>query len=75
MPTLTLEQIRLTGLEALSKTLGPVGMVRFLQQFEAGSGDYSTERHKNFPQKTVKELGEELKILRAKNSKNKKSKL
>ena len=69
MPTQTLEQIRLTGLEALSKTLGPVGMVRFLQQFETGSGDYSTNRHQNSHQKTVKELGEELKKLRAKNTK------
>lgn len=41
----TLEQIRLVGLEALSRELGPVGMVRFLQQFETGKGDYSSERH------------------------------
>jgi len=32
--TMTLEQIRLAGLEALARELGPVGMVRFLQQFE-----------------------------------------
>jgi len=25
--------------------LGPDGMIRFLQQFETGAGDYSTERH------------------------------
>ena len=31
---MTLEQIRLAGLEALSRDLGPVGLVRFLQQFE-----------------------------------------
>ncbi len=41
---LTLDEIRKAGLEALSRELGPVGMVRFLQQFETGSGDYSTER-------------------------------
>lgn len=44
--TMTLEQIRLAGLEALAHELGPVGMVRFLQQFETGKGDYSKERHK-----------------------------
>lgn len=43
--TMTLEQIRRTGLEILAHELGPVGMVRFMQQFEMGQGDYSTERH------------------------------
>ncbi|MBI5652013.1 MAG: hypothetical protein HZC40_16475 [Chloroflexi bacterium] len=42
---MTLEQIRVTGLAALLEKLGPAGMIRFLQQFETGSGDYSIERH------------------------------
>ncbi len=42
---MTLNQIRNLGMEALMKALGPVGMVRFLQQFDIGKGDYSTERH------------------------------
>lgn len=46
MQTMTQEQIRHNGLEALSRELGPVGMVRFLQQFETGSGDYSKDRHR-----------------------------
>jgi hypothetical protein len=41
---MTLEEIRKTGLEALAERLGPVDMVRFLQQFETGRGDYSAER-------------------------------
>ena len=36
--------IRKVGLEAVAKKLGPVGMVRFLQQFETGYGDYTKER-------------------------------
>jgi hypothetical protein len=40
----TLEQIRREGLAALKEHLGVAGMVRFLQQFENGSGDYATER-------------------------------
>ncbi len=44
-PMMTLEQIRITGLAALMEKLGPDGMIRFLQQFETGSGDYSTARH------------------------------
>jgi len=42
---MTLEEIREAGLKALLRELGPVGMVRFLQQFENGYGDYSVERH------------------------------
>ncbi len=42
---MTLEQIRAAGLNALARELGPVGMVRFLQLFETGKGDYTVERH------------------------------
>lgn len=37
-------QIRQLGIEALTQALGPVGMVRFLQQFDTGSGDYTRDR-------------------------------
>ncbi|MDI6770880.1 MAG: hypothetical protein QMD04_14565 [Anaerolineales bacterium] len=43
--TMSLEQIRVAGMEALARELGIVGMVRFLQQFETGHGDYSKDRH------------------------------
>lgn len=42
---MSLEQIRRTGLDALAKALGPVDLVRFLQLYETGSGDYSKDRH------------------------------
>lgn len=41
----TLDDIRRDGLDALRKRLGRAGMIRFLQQFETGAGDYATERH------------------------------
>ena len=44
--TMSLEQIRITGMEALARELGVVGMIRFLQQFETGHGNYSKDRHK-----------------------------
>lgn len=44
--TMSLEQIRVAGMEALARELGIVGMIRFLQQFETGYGDYSKNRHK-----------------------------
>ncbi len=40
----TLDEIRRQGLEALVRELGPMGMARFLQQFETGRGDYTAER-------------------------------
>lgn len=42
--TLSPSILRKRGLEALAKALGPVGMARFLQQFETGRGDYTKER-------------------------------
>ena len=55
-----LAQVRAIGLEALSKALGPVGLVRFLQQFETGSGDYTSERHEWLGETTVRDLAQEL---------------
>ncbi|HZO89401.1 MAG TPA: hypothetical protein VFB38_13810 [Chthonomonadaceae bacterium] len=57
---LTLDQIRQTGLEALARALGPVGLIRFLQQFEMGAGDYSRERHNWLPQGDVQALAAEI---------------
>jgi hypothetical protein len=54
--TLTLEQIRLTGLKALSRDLGAVGLIRFLQQFETGYGDYTAERHLWLGEQTVQDI-------------------
>lgn len=43
--TMTQEEVRKKGIKALHKELGPVGMMRFMQQFETGHGDYTKERH------------------------------
>jgi hypothetical protein len=45
--TLPMTQIEIyeAGLEVLSRELGAVGMIRFLQMFEKGKGDYTKERH------------------------------
>ena len=58
--TMTLEQIRLTGLKALSRDLGAMGLVRFLQQYEIGYGDYTTERHLWLGERTVQEIAQEI---------------
>jgi len=58
--TATLEQIRAGGLSALQRELGVVGMVRFLQQFEPGSGDYAGERQSFVDKLGVRALGERI---------------
>jgi len=40
-----LAEIRKIGLQALKEALGPVGMVRFIQLFENGYGDYTEEKY------------------------------
>ncbi len=42
---LTLDQIRRKGFAAVHRELGKAGTIRFLQQFETGSGDYARDRH------------------------------
>ncbi|HBR17390.1 MAG: hypothetical protein A3G39_03710 [Deltaproteobacteria bacterium RIFCSPLOWO2_12_FULL_43_16] len=56
--------VRKLGLEALTKTLGPVGMVRFLQQFEAGAGNYTKEREHWLKGLDVKTIIKEIKAMR-----------
>ena len=40
----TLDDVHREGLAALEERLGRADMIRFLQQFETGSGDYARER-------------------------------
>jgi hypothetical protein len=53
---LTQAQIRQLGIEALTKALGPIGMARFMQQFEMGSGDYTRDRDQILGDPTVEEI-------------------
>ena len=43
--TMTMAEIHRAGIEALLDRLGPGGMIRFLQQYDLGHGDYTQERH------------------------------
>ena len=53
---MTPEQIRSAGIEALKRELGVVGMVRFLQMFETGRGNYTEERHEWLDQMTLDDI-------------------
>ena len=41
---MTLNEIRTKGYAALARELGPMGYVRFIQQFSMGAGDFTAER-------------------------------
>ena len=58
--TASLEEIRILGLKALSRELGAVGLVRFLQQFEVGYGDYTAERHTWLKERAVADIAEQI---------------
>jgi hypothetical protein len=44
--TLNPAELRSAGCKALADALGPLGMARFLRQFEQGNGDYTRDRKK-----------------------------
>ena len=54
--TATPEQIRRAGIEVLSRELGIVGMIRFLEQFDPGVGDYTRDQHQWLENPSVDEL-------------------
>ena len=58
---LTPNTLRKRGLDALAKALGPIGMVRFLQQFESGAGDYTKERLRWLKDRDVKGIVTQIK--------------
>ncbi|MDP2209496.1 MAG: hypothetical protein Q8K98_12115 [Bacteroidota bacterium] len=64
--TLTPSKIRKAGLDALTKELGPVGMVKFLQFTETGEGDYTKERKNWLNEKSVKEIVKQIKFKKKK---------
>ncbi|MCI0391377.1 MAG: hypothetical protein MOB07_21760 [Acidobacteria bacterium] len=57
---MTLEQIRVVGMEALARELGPTGLIRFLQMFEKGQGNYTEEREEILPPLTATEIAERI---------------
>jgi hypothetical protein len=58
--TATPSELRRAGIDALVRALGPVGMARFLQQFDPGHGDYTADRDRILGSPTVDDLMDEL---------------
>jgi hypothetical protein len=53
---MSFNEIRRTGIEALTEKLGTVGMVRFLQQNETGYGDYTKDREEILGNPSLEEI-------------------
>jgi hypothetical protein len=64
----TPEDICRKGLIALEERLGRTGMLRFLQQFDRGRGDYAKVRHAWVDALTLGDVRAELKKLRKRKS-------
>ena len=58
--TATPAELRRAGIDALVRALGPVGMARFLQQFDPGHGDYTADRDRILGNPTVDDLIDDL---------------
>lgn len=64
--SMTLNEIQQAGLAALSRELGPVGFVRFLQMFERGYGDYSQERSSWLEEQSIDNIAKRIQEKRSK---------
>lgn len=53
-------EVQEVGMKALQDALGPVGMVRFIQLFDSGRGNYTAEKQ-NEKDITINEFEEMLK--------------
>ncbi len=65
MKAKTISEIRREGLEVLAKNLGPIEMVRFVQSFDLGRGDYTKERSQ-WLSESLDEIFKEIKEKRTK---------
>lgn len=54
-------EIQKTGLDALHKNLGISGLIRFMQQFNSGYGNYTKDRQNWQKEYTVDEIFNEIK--------------
>lgn len=61
---MTPNEIRRTGIQVLTQNLGAVGMVRFLQQSDAGWGDYTKERKQWLDNPSLNEIAAGIKRMK-----------
>jgi len=56
-----IDEIRKVGFDSLIKSLGPDGMIRFIQEFDSGEGDYTKDRHRWLSQYDIDSIYKEVK--------------
>jgi hypothetical protein len=64
--TLNPVELRAAGYRALAAALGPLGMARFLLQFEHGHGNYTRERQQRRPDHSVQAVAERIRMRKKK---------
>jgi hypothetical protein len=57
---MTQNEILTKGYKALRDALGVVGMIRFIQHFNEGTGDYTKERHQWLDNQSVEDVLQEM---------------
>jgi len=53
-------ELRTAGYKALAGALGPLGMARFLRQFEQGSGNYTRDRKEWLANQSVQTIAQRI---------------
>lgn len=61
MTSRNLNDLRKAGIEVLKRELGVTDMIRFLQMFEKGEGDYTKERKEWLKELSIEEISKEIK--------------
>ncbi|HUU78668.1 MAG TPA: hypothetical protein VMX55_09990 [candidate division Zixibacteria bacterium] len=61
MSSRSLNDLRKAGIEALKRELGVTDMIRFLQIFEKGEGNYTKDRKEWLEELSIDEIVEEIK--------------
>ena len=61
MSSRSLNELRRAGIEALKRELGVTDMIRFLQIFEKGEGNYTKDRKEWLEELSIDEIVEEIK--------------
>ena len=57
---MSIKEIRKRGIEALLKALGPVNMLKFLEEFNEGEGNYTEDRRKFLDKEEIEDIVKEI---------------
>jgi len=57
---MTDEELRETALDLIARELGPAALIRFLQLYSRGHGDYTAERHQWLDRLQIDDIAEQI---------------